>query len=479
MIPKAPYESSFHLIAELVKGRAGLIFPESRRQDLEAGIRKTMASWNIPDVEQFFHLLEVDQQIFDALIANITVAETYFFREPAQFQELRQRVLPSLRQHRDPGDTLRLWSAGCASGEEPYSLAILLEQVGLADQATILGTDISRTILARAREASYGGWSLRGDTSALTPYFRRHRDLYVLSERLRRRVDFRHLNLALDLYPSAATGTTAVDVIMCRNVLIYFDADTVKRVAQRLFESLRIDGWLITGPSDPPLWDCAPFQTLVTAAGIFYRRLQVSEIYPVKKHFQADSRPDQYTHRSGATTPSSPAIAVPAILSPTAAQHAPQAAATDQILQPTQEASTGLDAYILRIRALANQGDRHRAETEVGDAIRIHPLCPELHYLRAIVLIEIGRHNEAIVSLRQAIYLDRSLAIVHFTLGSMLQRQGAAADARRAYQNVLVLCTERADDEVLPLSGCELTGQLIDAVRTQLAALEGNVENVQ
>ena len=109
----------------------------------------------------------------------------------------------------------------------------------------------------------------------------------------------------------------------------------------------------------------------------------------------------------------------------------------------------------------------------------MHPLCPELHYLRAIVLIELNRYNEAIASLRQVIYLDRSLAIVHFTLGSILQRHGATTDARRAYQNALVLCVEKSDDDILPLSDGERTGHLVDAVRAQLAVLEVKTGNVR
>src|SRR5262249_141034 len=152
--------------------------------------------------------------------------------------------------------------------EEAYSLAILFDQEGLGDSCHLLATDISQKALSRAREAVYGDWSLRGENNtAALPYlipnnpqaprrvfeaagFAPERngkaDIYRVIERIRGRAIFQPLNLALDTYPSFANGTWGMDLILCRNVLIYFDRETVRRVAERLYRTLADGGWLVT-----------------------------------------------------------------------------------------------------------------------------------------------------------------------------------------------------------------------------------------
>ncbi|MBC7818111.1 MAG: chemotaxis protein CheR, partial [Planctomycetaceae bacterium] len=168
---------------------------------------------------------------------------------------------------------LRAWSAGCASGEEAYSLAMLFDSEGWAGRSHVLGTDISARALAAARRGSYREWSFRGDGAAQALRFvTRRSEEHVIADALRGRVEFKPLNLAIENYPSMAAGTVALDLILCRNVLIYFDLATVASVARRLFESLVPGGWLVTGASDPPLGEHAPFETVIAPEGVFLRR---------------------------------------------------------------------------------------------------------------------------------------------------------------------------------------------------------------
>ncbi len=263
------YERATRLLGE----RTGLAFPPARLGDVEAGIRRAMARARVPEAARYLTLVERGALPLDDLVAELTVGESYFFREPAQLECIRREILPEVGRLRGPGHGLRVWSAGCAAGEEPYSLAILLEEEGIAG-AHLLGTDISRPALARARAAAYGAWSLRGaDERLVRRYFSRRADGgLVLDDRIRRRVAFEYLNLAAGDYPLASTGTCGMDLILCRNVLIYLDRRTVRRVARGLFESLADGGWLVTGPSDPLLSGEAPYETVVTSAAVVYRR---------------------------------------------------------------------------------------------------------------------------------------------------------------------------------------------------------------
>ena len=167
---------------------------------------------------------------------------------------------------------IRAWSAGCASGEEAYSLAILLSQMGLGDEASVLGTDISQAALATARGGRYRDWSLRGASpDFMARYFRSAGPSWSLIEPVKRCVRFAFLNLALDAYPSHVSSTHAMDLILCRNVLIYFDAWTVEQVARRLRESLAPGGWLYVGHSESLRAEAAMFRAIGKS---IYRKTQ-------------------------------------------------------------------------------------------------------------------------------------------------------------------------------------------------------------
>jgi chemotaxis protein methyltransferase CheR len=468
-------------VMEFIQMRTGLVFPPNRQPDAEASVRKAMQAAKINDPRQFLGRLDADASIFETLTASLTVSETYFFREPRQFEFIRLEILPELKRERGPDVGLRLWSAGCASGEEAYSLAILLEQEQLAQHASILATDISGAVLTVARKASYNAWSFRGnDTDAMAPYFDRRDGRFVLRDRFRQRVTFRSLNLAAANYPSFATGTLNVDLILCRNVLIYFDQDTVARVARRLFAALAQGGWLITGPSDPPLWDHAPFEVKVTDAGVLYRRsLKVVSPFRFGELASSLDRISPHALRHDAPLAATDAAMQFAEFVP---QPAPeQAQSSDRFdggPRPSREPADDITRYVASIRALADAGELDPAATEATAAIRAYPLAAELHYMCAVVLVGLGQCDEAAASLRRVIYLDPSLAVAHFTLGSILWRSGAVADARRCYRNVLALSAERPPQESLRLSEGETAGRMAEAARNQLAFIDGDRETM-
>ncbi len=278
MRPNAWTDPAYEAIACWLHARTGLTFGPNRCQDAEAGIRRVMTKAGIADIAICQQLLGSARMPLDDFITELTVGETYFFRDPGQFDFIRRELLPAIRRRHGHDHALRAWSAGCASGEEGYSLAMLFEQELVDQRTTILATDISRAALARARMANYGPWSLRGDDGSLADrYFRRKGDRFVLADRIRQRVNFEYLNLALDHYPSLASGAWGMDIILCRNVLIYFDRETVRRVMRGLIESLADGGVLITGASDPLYQEEGSHEIMVTPVGVFYRRDRVRQ----------------------------------------------------------------------------------------------------------------------------------------------------------------------------------------------------------
>ncbi len=456
---------AYEAVVRLLGERTGLSFSPQRLDSAEQGVRRAMARAGVTDPEQYRALVERDARALDDLIAELTVGETYFFRDPAQFDFIRRVALPDLGRLRSPEHTLRAWSAGCASGEEAYSLAILLAEEGWAGRTYLLATDISRAALARAHQAAYGAWSLRGPgAAAVSPYLSRSGNRHALPERIRRAVTFAYLNLARDVYPSFATGTWGMDLILCRNVLIYFDRETVRAVARRLFESLAPGGWLITAPSDPPLGDDASYEVVVTEAGVFYRRPMAEPTLP-----PADVEYPVLSTEYSVPPPRHPVSSAPMNQAQEALARGDYAQAAGLV----DGMAADVAAAALRVRALANL-DTARAERACAEAAARHPLAAELHHLHAVLLLELGRDEEAARAARRVTYLDRTLALGHYTLGSILWRRGDRAGARRAYRNARDLCAARPADEVVPLSDGEHAGRLAEAAAAQLAILEAS-----
>jgi chemotaxis protein methyltransferase CheR len=266
-------DPAYEGVARIVAATSGLTFKASSCAGAEAATRRAMERAGVQEVGDYLRRLETGQVAVADLVDEVAVCETYFFRQPAQFDFIRSHVLPDIWRRRGRAHRVRAWSAGCASGEEAYSLAIVFEEMGVAEDAIILGTDISRTALERARAAAYGSRSLRGvEEAAVRRHFVRVGYHEILDDRIRRRVVFSRLNLATGGYPSLATHTWSMDLILCRNVLIYFDEATVAQVARRLHAALAGGGWIMTGATDPPLDAFAPFAAVITDRGVFYRR---------------------------------------------------------------------------------------------------------------------------------------------------------------------------------------------------------------
>lgn len=469
-------DPSYSAIARLVGARTGLSFSGARLVDAESGIRRALKKSGLPNISGYLSKLALESRVFDDLVDELTVHETYFFREPGHFELLRHEVMARLerRSRRD----VRAWCAGCASGEEAYSVAILFEELDVSAESTVLATDISRAALARARAARYRPWSFRGvDPSILDRWFRRDVDAWVLDPRVVARVDLEHLNLALDSFPSFATRTSGLDFILCRNVLIYLDPAVIERIALRLFESLAPGGLLLPGPSDPPLGHIAPFDTLITPAGLVYRKPGLTEGFaPLFSPSVLSRIPALGAAVEPASVPAP--VPVPAYSASPDRSPPPSTTALDGVRRILERNDTAVGSEgeqaerAQQVRDLANRTGSAAAVELCRAAIAAHPLSVELHHLAAMLAIAVGREDDALASLRRTIYLDRTLAIAHFTLGTLHQQRGELVAARRAYGNAHELAAARPSDEPLPLAEGVLASAIVRETEVTLAKLD-------
>ena len=434
----------------LVAQRSGMVFASNRRVEAEAGIARAMKHAGAHDLDVYLEMVRRDGIGLDGLVDELTVGETHFMRDPDQLELVRREVFPALKAR--PGIAARVWSAGCATGEEAYSLAILLEEEGMGDGAVVLGTDLSAVSLKKARAGSYSDYSMRDVGSAfLQDYFRRVRECRVLVDRIRSMVRFERLNLVgPDDY--AAAGAFAMDLILCRNVLIYFGHEKVGRIAARLYDCLAEGGVLLTAGADPILADYAPFEVEITRVGLVYRRphLLRTEAAPPRLARAAPSRlwsPD-HVRRVADREESAPTMAL-----------------------PPSPPELGGEAFARVIRH-ANASGAEEAERIAQMALLRHPLDAPLHYLRASLLLSLDRDEEAEHEAQRALYLDRSLAVGHFLLGTILRKRGARPLAQRAFRNVRDLCAARPSDEEVPAGAGEKAGALHFAASAEMARLE-------
>lgn len=488
--------SAYESIVRTFGARTGLEFHPHQRDSAEQAIRNAMVQSEIANLSEMVRMVEHDKRVLDCLIVELTVGETYFLREPAQCEFIRGHVLPDVMKRAGPDHRLRIWSAGCASGEEPYSLAMLCTAAGLAAQSTILATDISSLALKKARAATYSQWSLRGAGADLAKsYLRVDGEHYQVDERIRRMVHFEFLNLALDVYPSLVTGTQAMDLILCRNVLIYVNRETTCAVAERLYQCLADGGWLITASGDPPLDDYAPFEPVVTDKGVYYRKplpiesLDDSGVLVGPHDRLPESR--AVTRRTISSTPAVGRLAVRSLsASPQSApsrqddaNHDPLVAAQSALasgdyrraVELTADHLDNASACVIHVNALANV-DTCLAREKCGQLAERHSLSAELHYLHAVLCLEMNWLSDAIRSAERAVYVDRSLAIVHFLLGSIFQRRGEFATARREFRNAKNVCSGADPDSVLPLADGETARHLAEAADMQLIAIDAALE---
>ncbi len=244
---------------DFISRRMGLNFPEGRRNDLERALGSAARESGFADPQSYTRWLISStpaRREMEVLASHLTIGETYFFRDKRGSDLLESRVLPEIiAQRKGTGKYLRIWSAGCCTGEEPYSIAILLNRLIRETEewhVTILGTDINPLFLKTASAAVYREWSFR-DTPAWVKgrYFTRTKSgRFELLPEIRKRVLFAYHNLAENTYPSLINGTNAMDVILCRNVLMYLTPDCQAYVVRKLRQCLVEGGWLVVSPSE-------------------------------------------------------------------------------------------------------------------------------------------------------------------------------------------------------------------------------------
>ncbi len=245
----------FRLLRDFIHDYCGIYFDDGSMFLLERRLARRLQQHQLKSFEEYYHFLRYDRKRDEelaVLVDNLTTNETYFFREPAQLKAFSEEILPELREALADRKKLRIWSAGCSTGEEPYTIAVLLLESGLwwSDwHVEIVGSDINQRVLHTARKGVYKRGSLRATSpEMISKYFiEEEKGDYRIIDKVRELVSFSYLNL---LDPFKTSLIRDLDIVFCRNVIIYFDKESKKKVIESFFDKLREGGYLLLGHSE-------------------------------------------------------------------------------------------------------------------------------------------------------------------------------------------------------------------------------------
>lgn len=434
------------------------------------------------------------EQVVSILAEHITIGETYFFRHSEQFEFLEKTWLPALIEEREGSGEkkITIWSAGCSTGEEPYSLAILLNKV-LPDfstwDITIFATDINQNSLAFARQAVYSEWSFRSVSPAIIDkYFTKQtsplRELtnilsgtrYRLNDSIRNMISFRPFNLTASPWTGLLGFPTAFDLILCRNVLMYFTREKAREIIGRFHTLLKDDGLFMVSPSEAWFARGTGFNLYPeTHLSIFRKRLGIDaeEPYISHKPLLKVTQPTKPLSEGKATSTASlrgtrvsaeaaghdkkahgpDSSAVQTLQKSPMQQKLSASPPISSVPQPSQIANNTIPTSPAETaRALADKGMLPEALAMLDTAIASDTTHAENHYYKALILMSMNKMSEAEISLKKAIFLDADMIAAYLALASLSQASNNQAAMLRHYRTALKLLAKLDENEIVPYS---------------------------
>jgi chemotaxis protein methyltransferase CheR len=458
----------FARVCELIEGRSGLDFAEARRSLLESSLRSRMEETGISAPGSYLERIASmgGGEEFEALLNTLTITETQFLRDPAQFQLLRRHILPAVMSTggADGERRVRICSAGCASGEEAYSIAMTWRDMDLARESAgwaieIVGIDVNTAMLDAARRRVYSARAVRNvGEDGLRRYFTPEACGFEFDSGAASLVRFEHASV-LD---EGALGSDRYHVIFCKNVSIYFRPDLTRRLVQRLHRALMPGGYLLLGHSES-LWRMEQGLELVERDGVFcYRKPPSPRLAdapamarapePAEDLDSAESRYEQCLQLL---------------------KSADWPRAHSDVAALLHEYEAFVPAHLLMAGIHAHLGRYAEASECAAHALRINSLEPKAHLLLGMIAARAGRPDEAIDALRRALSLDDSLALGYFWLGNLYRDAGNLEAACAEYARAVTRHRHRELDFTEEFAADLEPAQIVDFCRSSLERLRG------
>ena len=466
----------FDKFRQCIESRTGIYIDDSRQNSLKISLDTRMNVLGVKDYDAYYSLIKtntVGKKEFDELSNLILIKETFFFRDDRQLRVLTENILPELIERKKDKE-IKIWSAGCATGEEPYSIAMAIMESTLPGgiNVSIYATDISEEALKKAEAGIYNKSSMRtADKVMLNKYFTQKDGRYYLNDRVKQIIHFDYGNLIDPYFPIKGNS---FDIIFCKNVIIYFGLDTVKTVIRRFYDALAAGGYLFVGHSES-LWQISDNFELEEISGVFlYRKDGRNKVASERKQFQ----------QKGKTSTSIvfPRPGMPSSLGATVSRHVTPPKQTvkgkalpsyigliqkkdlsewikkgvvstygnyEAVLEEIEEVLQGdpknIDAHLLAGKIYANVGLYDKALKKGMDILEISDLSAGAYLLLGTIYYKMGEKEKAISTFKKAIYLDDKSVLSHYYLGNLYKDANRIEQAIKEYKNVIDIFETNAE----------------------------------
>ena len=535
-------DKDIELFQDLICRKSGIYLNGSGLDTLRAGLYARVESKGFVSPSRYYGYLcfhPEGQQELEELISYITINETYFFRNAGHFAALRNHVLVKLMEDKaKSGGVIRIWSAGCSTGEEPYSIAMAVMDVAAKKDAaslrvSILGTDVDKEALAKAERGIYGERALRVtedkyksryfncrvadyEDKKIYPFLAVGDPTYEIDKTLRDIVRFKSFNLMETQYPKPpAEPGGGWDIIFCRNVVIYFNKESLSHVASSFANVLSNNGYLFMGHSETLDGVTDEFSLVELGGAYVYVKKQAS---PGWKDAAKGRRGDA----ANLHVPASPLKAKPSVppspgsprtrgrVAPSPRRPiAPSPQKPERMFRTKRElpedteliyreavelfaheqpafasaALSKIETYIeskpedarghlLAGKIYADRGNYEGAVDEFEKSIKLEPLLTEAHYLLGVIYQTLGQTSSAIDEFKKSVYIDRDCVLPYFSMACIYQSNSMRDDALREFTNAVRILEKLQDDEIIQYSGGLTVRLLTQICQKNIQALE-------
>lgn len=453
---------------DFIHAVSGIYMEDTKQDSLRISLVTRATRLGLSSFAEYYSVLERDEHELNELLNLVTINETSFFRFPQQFEALRTRVLPEIMAGKPESNrTIRVWSAGCSTGEEPYSIAMTLIDSGILSlgwRVQVLGTDVSTRALAVAKKGEYPKRALLNVPSEIVArHFEPVANGYAVAPHVRSLVEFGYHNLIKEPYPLALMGNW--DIIFCRNVTIYFKLESTKRVVANFYNSLNEGGYLFIGHSETLSQINDQFEAVEVGGVFLYRkprsrrtlglsvpRPAVSEASQaptvLRRASRASAAAAEHASRqkpgrseaAGSQRPM-PEPAQPPVDAVQAARRALEEGRVAEARRMAEEIiaadPNNADAHLIAAYVHADGGDYEAALESCHRALAINPLLPSARYILGIIYQRQGDVVRAISEFKKTVYIDGGFALAHLNLANIYKSQHKWDQACKEYENAL------------------------------------------
>ncbi len=453
-------QEDFFLLRDIIESRAGIYIERSLWDSLKDKVGIRLVQGHFSKFQEYCdYLITLDgEEEFQELLNAITVHETYFFRDSWQFDFIKRNIIPEIIQRKmalNCKRVVKIWSAGCSTGEEPYSIAIIsseLEELLKDFRLEILATDVSSKALKKAKGGIYGKRSIREiPRGYLEKYFTRSGDEYHLHKEIKNVVTFFQLNLAQEPFPVKDMGEQ--DIVLCKNVLIYFNPDNVKKVLHNLYQCIDKKGYLFTGGAESLFHLSHEFQLRERKNVFYYTKGKVSpESSESPKELMVIPQPKIFPARLKDISPDRSSEKRPR-------EENPLTTSLRYIRTGEYEEAKKILNIILKnntnhTEALIFLGYIHTCLSEFEEAfsvcydlLRTDPLSVESHFILGLIYKYKEETDNALTHFRKATYLQPNLPLAHYYLGELYLNKGDKFNAAKKYKNALTVFQNSMGEE--------------------------------